>query len=115
VSVHGISLKSVVTTTSVSGVKTSTTQINNLGSIAVGDTFLFSACSTKQRNADLGSQGTFPTLYGNKNPYFLFGDAYCITHAIPYYRSALGMGMEQNSASHLLACLKIPRMYELLL
>ena len=102
VAIHGISLK---TTTSNVLTNTSTTNTVPLGSVVVGDTFLFSACSiaARRRDVDLPAVESVPNA-----PYTLISDAYCMTHAIPYYRCLISSSIENNSIRHFLACLRLP-------
>lgn len=66
------------------------------GSVAVGDTFLFSpACSALAPSASL--------LPSADKSLFTLGDAVCLTHAAPYYRCLVGPGVEEYSAKRLLA------------
>ena len=97
------------------------TTVIPLGSVAVGDTFLFSACSYQQTMSDMGSyyghvhtQSHHTNTNINTNitykPYMHYADPYCITHAIPYYSCVYGGGVEDTSVKHLLACVRLPRM-----
>ena len=38
----------------------------------------------------------------------IFGDEFCVTHVIPYYRNYLGSGLEDLSAQRLLAHIRNP-------
>lgn len=109
VAIHGIALKTVSSTAT--GSQPATVP---LGSIAVGDTFLFSACSRAQRKLDVPSFGSVLASTGDVSapfsPYLHYGDPFCITHAIPYYRCLYGSGVEANSINHFMACLRLPRM-----
>jgi len=109
VAIHGIGLKTV--SSSATGSQPTTVP---LGSIAVGDTFLFSACSNAQRKLDVSNFGGISAAAGDTtpafSPYLPYSDPFCITHAIPYYRSLYGSGIEANSINHFIACLRLPRM-----
>jgi hypothetical protein len=66
VSVHGISIGE-----------------NSAGAVAVGDTFLF---SVSKKLITIHSNEINPVI-----PLPLLSDSFCLTHAVPYYRSLLGM------------------------
>lgn len=98
-----------------------------LGSVAVGDTFLFSACSYRQRLKDttdyvavpqkllhtVCSDEGFQEFVGMASTYTNYSDAYCMTHAIPYHRYLFGCDSETISTNHFLSCLRLPHMYAL--
>ena len=80
-------------------------------SVAVGDTFLFSAhAPTISSPASLGPAGAGGSKDGggaavvNLSP--LLSDSCCVTHALPYYRCFMGAGAEEHSAQRLLSSTK---------
>lgn len=84
----------------------------SLGTIAVGDSFLFSSYSTE-----------IPTILNNSTSAVLkpkntdarlqclqehLADCCCVTQVIPYFRSLLGSGAEETSANRLITLSKSP-------
>ena len=82
------------------------------GTVAVGDTFLFSPLSTKGRSGTMpmrisGADAKHTRKLLSHGPALpLLGDALCVTHTVPYYRSISGGGVEETSAQRLLSCCK---------
>ena len=64
------------------------------GTVAVGDTFLFAPVHESISVASSHNKFVLP----------LISDAYCVTHAVPYYRCILGNGAEEITAQRLLRC-----------
>lgn len=87
VSVHGISLDRA--------------DKGRVGCVAVGDTFLFSPASVQL--VLLNEPLTQSSLFPGPSAVHTLGDAVCLTHAIPYYRSMIGPGIEEFSARRLLS------------
>ena len=80
------------------------------GSVAVGDTFLFSPTknATQQFPALFGS--TAPGAHHERSLLPLVGDHVCITHAIPYWHALPGAGAEDVAVHRLLTCIRHPHM-----
>ena len=64
--------------------------------VAVGDTFLFSPLATVANNQQL--------LGACKNYIPTMSDSICVTHTLPYYRSFVGAGVEEKTATRILSC-----------
>jgi hypothetical protein len=94
VSVHGISLGPALGPDMRDG---------EAGSVSVGDTFLFSVAKKI-----VTQQSMSPYL--ESTPLFspLLSDSICVTHAVPYYHSLLGVEAEDRSARRLLDCMRSP-------
>ena len=67
---------------------------DNIGTVAVGDTFLFAPVY----------ESVTESVAHNKFVLPLISDAYCVTHAVPYYRCILGNGAEEITTQRLLRC-----------
>jgi hypothetical protein len=101
--------------------KISTTKKNKkkYGSVAVGDTFLFTSLSTRYNTTLMVSEQTLTSqkksISTNKNEFlssteFLTSDVFCMTHILPYYRCFLGNNSEEMSVRRLLTCTKSPHL-----
>lgn len=76
----------------------------SVGTVAVGDTFLFSANSTVSTvDLTLSAPAGADVLLLP-----LASDGFCITHTLPYYRCYLGGGIEEQAALRVVACSRSP-------
>jgi hypothetical protein len=89
VSVHGISIGE-----------------STVGAAAVGDTFLF---SVSKKLITLHSN-----VISQVTQLPLLSDSFCLTHAVPYYRSLLGVEEEDRSAQRFLSSIQSPNMLQAL-
>ena len=82
-----------------------------VNSVSVGDTFLFSP-GYAYRSLDNPSDGNnakkhmFDEISAKWGHGIHWTDAYCLTSTIPYFRSFVAPGEEEQSAQRLLTCLK---------
>lgn len=72
-----------------------------VGTVAVGDTFLFS-CNSTVSSVDTSYSIESTSTRQLRLP--LVQDGFCVTHALPYYRCLLGGGLEEKAAQRLIAC-----------
>lgn len=79
------------------------------GSVAVGDTFLFSPRFSHLISQANGSKETVTMPVPG-----LLSDKICITHAVPYFRCLLGPGAEARLATRLLSAVRNPHVSGLL-
>ena len=83
--------------------------VHETGSVAVGDTFLFSSHRSTLANT-LSTSSNTSSANNNHSRTLLQGDGCCVTHSLPYYRCLLGAGPEERSTQRLLACTKSTHM-----
>eukprot|EP01038_Epipyxis_sp_PR26KG_P009383 gene9383-12642_t len=83
---------------------------SSVGTVAVGDTFLFSSLSTQNKIEISSKLFNVQSTKNDSNltPLFLpfSSDSFCVTHSLPYFRCLLGGGLEERSATRLIACTK---------